>query len=150
MAYTGTKATAGKGLALSINTGTASSPTWSPVGESFDAQPSRKMMTDEATNFDSAATEYISTMPDGGEMKFSCNRVSTDAGQIAVEAAASSGALKQFKIVAPIGVGQITLGDAWTFSAIVVEFNPSFKPEKKTTMSGTLRTSNGITFTVGS
>ncbi len=154
MSYTGTKATSGKGLLLQINTGTASSPTFTTVGESLDVSPAAKMMTEEATNFQSTATEYIATIVDGGEIKFTANRISTDAGQAAVVAVgpygATPGVLKMFQITAPMEGAQVSVGDIWAFSAIVVEFNPAFKPDKKTTMSGSLRTSNGLTFTEGS
>lgn len=154
MSYTRSQAQGGKGLLLQINTGTASSPTWTTVGESLDVAPASKMMTEEATNFQSTATEYIGTISDGGEIKFTANRVSTDTGQAAVQAAgplgASAGVLKQFQVTAPLAVGQMTTGDIWAFYALVVEFNPAFKPDKKTVMSGTLRTSNGIVYTEGS
>lgn len=149
-----TKAVAGKGLQLAVNTGSVSSPTYTPVGEGLSVDLAAKMGTDDATSFDSSATEYIATMPDGGEIKFTANRVSSDAGQAAVQAAgplgANAGELTMFKITAPKASGQMTNGDSWTFSALVTEFNPAFKPDKKTTMSGTLRVSNGITYTEGS
>jgi hypothetical protein len=145
-----TKATAGKGLVFAINTGTASSPTWTPVGESFDLTLNGKMNTDEATSYESTAVERIATMPDGGEPSFSCNKVSTNAGQVAMQTAYAAGTLKSFKVTAPQETGQATSGDSWAFSAIVVEFNPSFKPDKKIPISGKLAISNGITFTAGS
>lgn len=154
MSYTGTKAAIGKGLKLQINTGTASSPTWVTVGESLEMTLASKMLTEEATNFDSSATEYIGTLADGGEIKFSCNRVSSDAGQVAMQAAgpmgAGAGLFKSFQAIAPLAVGQTSLGDTWTWNAIVTEFNPAFKPDKKTSMSGVMRTTNGVVYTEGS
>ena len=149
-----TKATPGKGLVFAINTGTASTPTWTLVGETFKLDLKPKMGTEEATSFDSAALEYIATIADGGELPFSCNRVSTDTGQAAVMAAgplgASAGALKQFQVTAPKAVGQTTTGDVWGCSAIVTEFNPAFEPAKKTVMTGVLRISGLPTYTEGS
>lgn len=150
MAYTRSKAQAAKGFVLNINTGTASSPTWTPVGENFKTDPAMKWETDEATNFASSGTEFIQTMFDGGEWKFSANRVTTDTGQAAVESAFYAGGLEQFTIVAPLATGQTSVGDTWSFYALVTDFNPSFDPKKKIPMSGALRTSNGVTFTRGS
>jgi hypothetical protein len=149
-----TKSGVGLGLKFNINTGTASAPTWLLVGEGLTSDPAPKMETEDATSFDSLGREFIATIPDGGDLKFSCNRVTTDLGQAAMVAhgpmGASAGVLMPFEIVAPLATGQTTTGDTWSFMGIVTEFNPSFKPDKKTTITGNVRTSNGMTFAEGS
>ena len=154
MSYTNTQTGTGKGLVLAINTGTASSPTYTTVGESLTVDLATKMATEDATNFASSAMEYIATMVDPGELKFTANRVASDTGQAAVVTngphGASAGTLVGFKITAPKSGAQTSVGDIWTFNAIVVEFNPAFKPDKKVVMSGVLRISNAITYTAGS
>lgn len=149
-----TKATVGKGLTLKVNTGTVTTPVFTLVAESLTADPAPKMGTEDATSFDSTALEFISTMADGGEFKFTANKVATDVGQLAVEAAgpvgSAPGTLLQFQVTTPKSGAQTTSGDVYTFSALVVEFNPAFKPDKKSVVSGTLRTSNGMVKTAGS
>ena len=150
MSYTRSAAQAGKSLVLSINTGTASTPTWTLVGESFECKPAMKYETEDVTNFQSTGREFIATIMDGGEWKFSANRVSTDAGQAAMQTAFAGGTLSQFQVTAPKNSSQTTTGDVWAFYAYVVEFNPAFEPTKKVQMSGSLRTTNGVTYTEGS
>ena len=150
MSYTRTRAQTGHGTVLNINTGTASSPTWTPFGEGLDLKPAQKFETEDATNFQSTAREFITTIFDGGEWSFSCNRVSIDTGQAAAQTNFLAGTLTQFQVVAPEEVGQVSVGDSWTFYAYIAEFNPAFEPTKAMKITGKLRTTNGVVYAEGS
>lgn len=145
-----TKAIAGKGTKLNINTGTVSTPVWTEVMELDDISPASKWETDEATNFDSSGVERIATMFDGGAWKVTGNRISSDTGQAAMQAAYASGALTMFQVVSPKLASQSVSGDMWAFSAILSEWNGKFSAKKKVPISGTLETSNGLVYTEGS
>lgn len=150
MSYSATQGFGGKGFTLTVNTGTVSTPVWTPVYEGFSAKPAMKNGMDDATNFQSSGEEYVPTMPDGGEWSFSFNRVASDPGQLALQTAFFAQTLLMFEATAPKGKGQMTAGDMWAFSAYVSDLNPDFDPKKKITNAGKLRTSNGVTFTAGS
>lgn len=152
MAYTGSKAVAGKGAQLAINTGTASVPVWSPVYEMASIAPSAyENKTDDSSNLNSVAAERLSTLPDGGTWDCSGNWIPTDTGQIAMAAAFASGALKSFKVTLPVAPGQTTSGDSFAFSGIVTKWSPAITgADKKIGNSCTIATSNGVTYTAGS
>jgi hypothetical protein len=144
-------ATAGLGTVIAINTGTASTPTWTTIGESAEITPSGyQNKTDEVTNFGSTAVEHIFTIQDGGSWDIMANRVSSDTGQSALQTAFAAGTTKQFKATLPKNASQTTAGDNFQFSAIVEKFQPSIKVDKATKMAITLKVTNGVTFTAGS
>ena len=77
-----------------------------------------------ATNFDSkGVAQKLGTILDLGTFTFTCNRVSNNAGQIAVNAACISGGSFDFHMQLPINplVGQTTIGDLVVMSGIVTE-----------------------------
>ena len=55
MSYNGSKSKGGAGWKLNVNTGTASTPTWTPVGERVDWKPASKWDKDDVTNGDATA-----------------------------------------------------------------------------------------------
>lgn len=151
MSYSKTQAQSGKGTVVAINTGTVTTPVWTPIFEMADITPSGyENKTDDATNLNSTAVERVFTIADGGTWDVSGNRVSTDTGQAAVEAAFASGAATMFKITAPLLASQMTGGDNWAFFAIVTKWNPNVKVDKIIKVQGTFATTNGVTFTAGS
>ena len=123
------------------------------IGE-VDSSPfsGRKWNFEDSSNFQSPVDmESLQTMRDPGTVPLTGNRVSSDAGQAALEAACDSGGLFTFKIVLPLGAGQTTIGDTWTFNAFVASYDPS-KIDTKSIIkfAAELKISGTRTLTLGS
>ena len=144
MAYTGSQAQAGRGSTLGIGT----TPTL--IGEITDLPVNRgKWETKEVTNLDSGSdAEFISTIRKPGTVTFKGNRVASDAGQTAVEAAYQSGALASFTITLPKTATQ-TSGDTITFKALVIGSDFSISPTQEIAFSIDLQISGATTVTPG-
>jgi hypothetical protein len=145
--YTGTKGQVGLGTILSIG----ATPT--VVGEVKSLKLNgRKWDTDDATNMQSLAKEFINTIQDPGEWDIDFTRVSGDAGQVLLETSFVSGALTAFAIQLPINTkaGQSTTGDKFAFNALVTEVPYNFETTKIDTGSCKLKMSGPMTITVGS
>lgn len=152
MPYTGSQAQSGDGTLLEINTGTTSTPVWTAVGEITDLQQSGKQnKTDDTTNLQSTAEEFIPTLLSPGKWALTLNRVAGDAGQVAVKASFDGKTLKQYRITLPQLATQATNGDRYTFTSLVEEFNDlsSVKADKKVTTQGALKVSGSIAFAAG-
>jgi hypothetical protein len=152
MPYTESQAQTALGTVVAINTGSASSPTYTTIGEITSApQSGRQARTVEVTNLQSTNVEWIATLIDSGVLDVSCNLVSGDAGQLAVEAAFSDLLRKLYKVTVKPSPTQTT-GDTYVFSAIVEESNPLSEvgPDKALTHKFKLKISGLITFTAGS
>jgi hypothetical protein len=151
MPYTGTQAQSGLGTVLAINTGTSGSPTWTTIGEVVDlTQSSYQNESDDATNLQSSAREFIATILNPGTWEMTINRVSSDAGQTALLSNFNSRANVMFKITLPKTATQVTSGDSYAFTAMVEKYGESIKADKKISISASLKVSNAITLTVGS
>lgn len=155
MPYTNSAAQSGAQTKLNINTGTASTPVWTLVGEVVDiAQSGKVNKTDDVTNLESTAEEFIPTLLSPGNFKCILNRVQGDTGQAAV--LASFNALPptkvMYQIVLPKTPIQVSTGDTFQFTAMVEEFNDlsTIKPDKKIATSMGLKVSGPITLTPGS
>lgn len=137
------------GAKLSINT---SGTVWTEVGELTSIKGSgRKADTEEVTNFDSTAREYIPVIPDPGEMAIEGNWVPDDPGQMALDTAFSTNTLVNFKIEMPKRSTQTTTGDVITFAAYVTELDPiDLAPTKASKLTGKLKVTGSIIFTLGS
>lgn len=154
MPYTGTKAQAGNGTAVSINTGTNSTPIWTLIGEIDDfTQSGTQNKSEDATNLESLAEEFIPTILSPGKFAGAMNRVSGDAGQLAVRASfnAVPPTLVQYQVQLLKNGSQTSSGDKYVFTAMVEEFNDL----GKVSPSGIIKTQFGfkisgpITFTAG-
>ena len=145
MPYTGSKAQAGRGSVLAIG----ATPT--TIGEVTDSPLHRgEWQFDDVTNFESGSDkETISTIRDNGTDNFKYNRVATDAGQIALEAAYASGALTAFTLTLPLAAGQTTAGDKYTWNAYVKSLNFSIETTKKIGGEANLMISGPVTYTAG-
>jgi hypothetical protein len=124
--YAGTKSQSGNQSQLSINTGTVASPTWTLVGEVSEVtQSGSKNKSEDATNLESQAEEFVPTIPTPGNYGGTMNRISGDAGQQAMNAAFTSvpPGMPQFKFQLPKNSTQTTQGDYFVFTALVEEFN---------------------------
>ena len=155
MPYTGSKAQSGAQTIININTGTVSTPVWTLIGEVTDiGQSGKQNKTDDVTNLESTAEEFIPTLLSPGNFKIPVNRVQGDAGQIAVLASfnALPPTVVLYQIILPKTPSQSVSGDKYQFSAMVEEFNDlsTIKADKKITSSIGLKVSGPITFTAGS
>lgn len=153
MSYTVSQAQSGDLTIFAMNTGTTGSPTWTTIGEITDLSQSGRMnKTDDVTNLQSTAEEFIATIQSPGKWNLTMNRVSGDAGQAAVLASFNAKTNKQYKITLPLSAAQTTSGDTYTFSALVEEFNDlsAVKADKKVSTVAGIKVSGAITFAAGS
>lgn len=146
----------GSGCTLSIGniTGTSGAETFVPIGEladfSFDGF---KRATTTATNFDSGnIVSYLGTLLDYSTLSGTYNRVSNNAGQLALLAALQTGAAYNFKLqLEPnILIGQIVAGDSYLLSAIVTEAGAFDLSQTKVSASKFSLQLNSVAFTAGS
>jgi hypothetical protein len=150
MSYTGSQAGIGLGTILSIDTSATSTPTYTLVGELNKLNLSgRQAGTTDVTNFQSSAREFKPTLISSGDWDFAGNRVGGDAGQVAMEAAFVGLKLKKFQIQLP-PTGTQTVGDSFTFVALVEELNYSVEVDKAIPVQGKLKVSGILTETAGS
>ncbi len=120
---TANPAQTGAGAVISIGGVTGGTSTFVPIGEIISAkQQGMKRAVTPTTNLTSGqVARKLGTVLDNGTITITVTRVSSDAGQAAVQAALLAGSAYDFKIVLPIAPGQTTTGDTITFSAIVTE-----------------------------
>jgi len=155
MSYGGTKAQSGNQTTLSINTGTVSTPVWTLVGEiNGFTQSGTQNKSDDATNLQSTAEEFIPTILTPGKFAGTLSRVSGDAGQVAVKASfnAVPPTLVQYQVLLPKTPSQSSTGDKLVFLAMVEEFNNlgDVKPDKKVMTQFGFKISGPIVETLGS
>jgi hypothetical protein len=146
MTYTASQAQAGRGTTLGIG----ATPTL--IGE-LDNVPMDlpEWNTDDVTNFESGSDEeFITTIRKSMEYSVTGNRVSSDAGQIAVETAYAAGSLSSFTLTLPKTAAQTTSGDKYVFNALVLSQSFKIETTKKVTFSMKLKTSGPVAFTAGS
>lgn len=152
--YTNSKAFSAKGTVVSIGpTAGSESPTYTAIAEVKSCSPKgAQYKTADTTNFQSAAEEFIGTMPGTGTATINGNYIANDPGQIALEAASLTGDLYMFQIQFPknVEIGQTTSGDVWTFNALVYPMNVDVDTEKAVEFSCELKISGAITRTAGS
>jgi len=130
--YTSSQAQAGRGSQLFIG----SSPIL--IGEIKSVSLNRgEWQSVETTNMESGSdAEILTTIRSNGSVAFKINRVSSDAGQVAVEAAYQSGMLTAFALQLPKTAAQSTKGDVYGFNAYVTKSN--INDEVKSAIDGDL------------
>ncbi len=145
MPYTGSQAIAGRGTTISIG----ATPTL--IGEVDDFPLTRgKWETVDTTNLESGSdSEFLPTVRKPGTLTFKGNRVSTDAGQILVEAAYQGATIQEFTIQLPKSGTQTTTGDKITFNAYVLGSDFTVQPTQKIAFSIELQISGPTTVTAG-
>jgi hypothetical protein len=145
--YAKSQAKTGAGTSLSIG---STAPVL--IGELTEAPFDRPAWgTEDVTNFESpGASEHIATFLENKEITFQGNRVASDAGQAAVEAAYATGQPVAFTIQLPISGSQTVTGDSFTFSAIVVLPSFSLTPTKVVKFSLKVQPTGAWTKTAGS
>jgi hypothetical protein len=105
----------------------------------------------DVTNFESGSdSEQIVTIRKPGTATFKFNRVSSDAGQAAVETAYQAGTLAAFVLQLPKTAAQTTAGDKYTFSAFIKSSNLTDSVVQAIEGSVDLELSGPCTLTVGS
>ena len=148
MSYTGSQSQAGKGSVLSIGTSPVA------IGEVKNAPMNRgKWKFVDVTNFESGAdSETLPVIRDNGTISLEGNRVSSDAGQVAVEAAYQNGTLATYTLQLPVNTaaGQTTTGDKYVFKAYVESSDFTVDVQKEIDFKVSLRISGATTLTAGS
>jgi hypothetical protein len=146
----------GAGCTLSIGsiTGTTGTETFTPLGELTDFKfASIKRSTTTNTNFSSGQTvQKLGTLLDFGSLTGTYNRVSTDAGQLALIAANANGAAYDFELQLepnPLA-GQTTTGDLYKVSGIVTEAGAFDLSQTKVSSCTFTIELNSVAFTAGS
>jgi len=152
MAYTGSQAISGRGSVLSINTGTATLPVWTTVGEvRVSSNSGAQWKTADVTNFESGNNmEFITTIRDNGYFKCTCNRVSGDAGQIALYNSYLNGTTVMYQLQLPLQAGQTTKGDLCSWSALTESYDFDVDPEKQIEVTINLKITGPLDVTPGS
>jgi len=153
-AYTGSKSQSSQGSYIYVNPTNASPPEWVPIGEPLKMVFNDKNVFDDATNLQSQAKEFLATLPDPGKLEVDLNRVSTDAGQAALQASKSASPPTKlpYLVVLPLNgpAGQTTTPDSATFEAFVESLHPEINADKKIISRFSLQISGPITWTEGS
>lgn len=159
-AYTGSKGqVAGNGSTISIGlaTGSTGTETFAAIGEILTAKRSGlKRGTTLATSFQSNnRARKLATVLDEGQWDFTCVRISNDAGQLALIAAAYAEppVAYDFEVQLPTNpkAGQTSTGDLFAFSALVsVPGTFDVDLEKMSEFSFTLDIDGSVTKTAGS
>jgi hypothetical protein len=158
MSYAGTAAQSGFGSTLWVYTTsgtpslTAAPPatSWTAIGEATGAKQSGLTnKTEDATNFQSTAEEFIATILSSGSYQFDVNRVTADAGQVQLSTNFQAKSLNWYAIMLPLGVGQTTHGDVYFFRALVEQYPKTIEPTKIIRFSCTLKLSGAETFLAG-
>ena len=109
----------------------------------------RKWDTDDVTNMQSGMKEFVNAIADPGEWSLGFSRVSADNGQVLLESCFGSGAITPFLIILKKSSSQNTIGDIYSFKALVTEVNYSFEPTKADAGDAKLKISGVITPTAG-
>lgn len=125
---------------------------YTPIFELSQAPVSGfKWDVEDTTNFNSLSTkEYLKTLLDSGKMALTGNRVSTDAGQVALKAAFLDAANAYlFQITYPLEIGQTTTGDVEAFAALVEQYDYTLDVGKVIKISTSLQRTGAVTFTEG-
>jgi hypothetical protein len=146
----------GAGCTLSIlgQTGVTPAGTPVPIGELTDFKfSSIKRATTTNTNFDSGQTvQKLGTTLDLGSLTGTYNRVSNNAGQLALIAANANGAAYDFQLQLEPNLlaGQTTTGDLYKVSGIVTEAGAFDLSQTKVSSCQFTIDLNSVVFTAGS
>ena len=104
MSYTGSKSFVPPvGTLFNINTGTISTPVWTPINEVKSITlAGRKFAVEKTTNLSSTAEEKLKTLLDSGTVEIEYNYLGCDdATDTALETAFTTAGVSQFQIVIP-------------------------------------------------
>jgi hypothetical protein len=154
MSYTRSKSQVALGVIVAIGprADAVGTPVFVPIFElKQNNRTGQKFGTEMVTNFNSGGVEEkVKTLLDPGQWAISGNRVSSDAGQIALHAAfLDSTGLYLFQITYDKRPDQVTTADVEAFAALVTSFDTTSGVGKTTTIATTLDISGLPTFTEG-
>lgn len=155
--YTGSKSSEAMGTLVAIGpaVGATGTPTYTCITEitAVDFSGSKRSVLNPTNMLSGGLVEKLDTLLDNGQIKLSFNRVTSDAGQEAIQSAYTAGGKWNFCVQEPINeaIGQSTAGNQYQFVAIISS-GPEFSldPTKLTTNSYTLDISGALTFIAGS
>jgi predicted secreted protein len=144
-AYAGSQAQAGRGTIIAIGA------TPVPIGECSDLPLNRPEWDSvDVTNFDSGMDEeQLVTIRKAATITITGNRVASDAGQLAAEAAYQSGEKTPFTITLPKSGTETTSGTVFTFTAYVKGVTFKVTPTGKVEFTLNLQTTGGMPSTPG-
>jgi hypothetical protein len=127
-------------------------PTWVPILEVKKTGIKNTWDKVERTNFNSGILkEFGKTMLDGGTVSLAGGRVSSDAGQAALNAAFLDGNnAYKFQLTYPLAPGQTTTPDTETFNALVMSSGRDISTEADIEFSVDLQITYLDTLVVGS
>jgi len=150
-AYGGSESFSGAGSILAINTGTATTPVYTPIGECTKANlTGRNAKVSDCTSFSSGkVSEFLAVMVDSGSIDLTCNYVSSDAGQIQLQSSFSALAKTLFKLTLPLAPNQVTTSDSYSFAALVTDFSFDVGTEKQIEITSKLKISGLLNFSAG-
>lgn len=129
-------------------TSAVSGPGWilkhagTTIAEVLDIDgPEQEAETDEVTNQSSPSNykEYISTLLDGGDVKFKCNRIPGDSSQAGLLTALQGRGLEAFTLDDPNSVETIS------FDARVKKWGTKYPVGKAATLDITLKITGPVT-----
>lgn len=154
MPYTQTRSYAGLGASLNFNP-VGSPPVYSQIPEIRNLKPSGAMMkSDDATNMQSTAEEFVSTIRTSGTFDIEANLVPTDPGYIAMRAIyynERTGLPYPGMVQLPKAPGQNTIGDQKYFSFFVEKFiEDTIEPTKIVRLQISLKITGDIVTVSGS
>lgn len=146
-----TKYILGRGSALAINTGTTTTPVWTPItGAKTASFSGGKSDMDDITNFGStgAYREYAPTILDAGQVQVDGVFNATDPGQTALQAAFNAQAATEFQLTL-VPMAGMTQAFVRTFLAYVSEpLNLDVQFDKSVSFKAALKITGPITDTV--
>lgn len=152
MAYTSSKAKAGRGTVVSIGgvTGAGGTETFTPIYELTNASFSGSAWgTEDTSNFNSGVDEeFIANMRNNGELNLEGNVVDTDPGQVLLTTAYNSGSKYDFKVQNLPGPGETT-GTLRTLSGLVTSYDETVTVKGKVAFTVKVKISGAITVTPG-
>lgn len=155
MAYVSTQASGGLGSTFEINgsgSGAGSPAAWIPLGEIRSMKPAgAQVKSDDATNLQSAAEEFIPMIFTGGTYELAMNRSPLDPGFIEAQVYFKALTTVQCRVTLKKAPGQATVGDRFTFLAFVEKFmHGTVEPTKIIQMETTFKVTGDIVETPGS
>lgn len=151
MAYRATKAFTGLASVFNFNP-VGSPPVWATIAEVRNQKPAgQQMKSDDATNLQSSAEEFISTIRTSGTWDIEANLIPTDPGYLAMQSLFYNGATVQGMVQLPKAPGQAVIGDQRWFLFFVEKFMPTtIEPSKIIRLDASLKITGDVTTVAGS
>jgi hypothetical protein len=138
-----TTALLGQGIALKMGNG-ASPQAFSTISQINDISGfGLERALEDVTHYQSTAHEFIGKMPDPKQFTAKANYLPNDTTQLAVQAAALAGAVKDFQLFLPAPYSS----NKYNFSAVVLGWSIAPPVDAKQEITFTFKISGTITYT---